>query len=292
MIKLKTLLKEAPGDIKTVADSSLSQTVSLLQKLSTDKDFQDILQKGLEDGDISDEKIKFGKGTPKASEMRATQAEIGFSNSVDDAIISRPWASAVERAFSNPVLMPSQPDKVPVLAASIGGKIYILDGHHRWSLCLMINPDANMVCDIMYLDQGTAEDALKIMQMAIAAKAGKIKTKNFEGDDLMATSRDKLEQHVINNIDEGRVAEWSKYTNGELTTPEDIANHMGNGLDIIKGLKGEFPRTIMPQADFSGAPQDDVNKTLAKGQINFKEPFGESIIDVERWKQIANIKKK
>lgn len=292
MLKLKKLIKEAPGDIEKVADSGLSQTVSMLQKLATDKDFQVVLNKGLEDGDISDEKIKFGKATPKASEMRATQAEIGFSNSVDDAIMTRPWASAVERASQNPVLMPSKPDKVPVLCADIGGKIYILDGHHRWSLCLMINPDANMVCDIMYLDEGTPEDALKIMQMAIAAKAGNVKTKNFEGDDLMGTSRDKLEQHVKDNIDEGRIEEWSEFTNGKLTTPEDIANHMGNGLDIIKGLKGQFPRTIMPQADHSGAPQDTVNKALSQGSINYKEPFGESVIDQQRWKKIANIKKK
>lgn len=47
-------------------------------------------------------------------------------------------------------------------------------------------------------------------------------------------------------------------------------------------MKGTFPRKIMPQADFSGAPQGDVNKALSQGTINFDEPFGEGRIKLSK----------
>ena len=48
MLKMRPLLNEAPeDDLKTIARSNLAKTVSLLQKLSSDKDFVDALNKGV-----------------------------------------------------------------------------------------------------------------------------------------------------------------------------------------------------------------------------------------------------
>ena len=60
MLKLKSLLTEAPADdAAKVADGPLAKSVSILKKLTSDKDFVGVLQKGAQDGDIKDEQIKF-----------------------------------------------------------------------------------------------------------------------------------------------------------------------------------------------------------------------------------------
>jgi hypothetical protein len=284
MLKLKPLITEAPSDdLAKVVDAGLAQSVSMLKKLASDPDMQGLLAKGAEDGKPKDEVVKFSQGSIPCTKMFPTQAEIGFGNSLDDLCKNQPWRSAVKAAFKSPVLMPSKPDNVPVLAAKVGGKVFILDGHHRWSLCFMINRNAKMVCDIMEVPAGKdAEGALKIMQMAIAAKAGKVLTKDFEGKDLMATGTDEVENYVVDNIEPERIEEFNQGTNGALADAAAIATEVGKAHKVIASMKGKFPRSIMPQADHSGAPQDTVNQALAKGTINFDEPFGEARIKLSK----------
>lgn len=287
MISLKKLITEAPGDdIKKASDGSLSQTVSMLQKLSSDGDFLRVLQGGTDDGDLKDEQVPFTTANVSCTDMYPTQAEIGFGNSLDDLCDDK--YGAIKSAFSSPVLMPAPGKKTPILCANVGGKTYILDGHHRWSLCFMINRDAKMACDIMQLGEGTPEDALKIMQMAIAAKAERIRTKDFEGQDLMATNTAAVESYVNDNINLKAIELFEQYTNGKLQTAADIAKEVGEAHAVIVKMKGDFPRKIMPQSGHSGADQDDVNNALKRGTVNYKEPFGEDI-DLAEWKRIARI---
>ena len=287
MISLKKLITEAPGDdIKKASDGSLSQTVSILQKLSSDGDFLRVLQGGTDDGDLKDEQVPFTTANVSCTDMYPTQAEIGFGNSLDDLCDDK--YGAIKSAFSSPVLMPAPGKKTPILCANVGGKTYILDGHHRWSLCFMINRDAKMACDIMQLGEGTPEDALKIMQMAIAAKAERVRTKDFEGQDLMATNTAAVESYVNDNINLKAIELFEQYTNGELQTAADIATEVGEAHAVIVKMKGDFPRKIMPQSGHSGADQDDVNNALKRGTVNYKEPFGEDI-DLAEWKRIARI---
>ena len=288
MINLKKLITEAPeDDIKRVAKGNLSQTVSLLQKLSSDGDFLRVLQGGTDDGDLKDEQVPFKTANVSCTDMYPTQAEIGFGNSLDDLCDDK--YGAIESAFSSPVLMPAPGERTPILCANVGGRTYILDGHHRWSLCFMINRDAKMACDIMQLGEGTPEDALKIMQMAIAAKAERVRTKDFEGKDLMATNTAAVESYVNDNINLKAIELFEQYTNGELQTAADIAMEVGEAHAVIVKMKGDFPRKIMPQSGHSGADQDDVNNALKRGTVNYKEPYGESI-DLTKWKKIARIK--
>lgn len=52
-----------------------------------------------------------------------------------------------------------------------------------------------------------------------------------------------------------------------------VAKHVGEAHKQIVGMKGPYPRTIMPQAGKSGTNQGDVNAALSAGDVNFKEPF-------------------
>tara|TARA_B100001094_G_scaffold330709_1_gene396630 strand:- start:4 stop:861 length:858 start_codon:yes stop_codon:yes gene_type:complete len=281
MLKLKSLLTEAPADaIAKVADAGLAQSVSMLKKLASDPDMQGLLAKGAEDGEPKDEVVKFSTANLGCTKMFPTQAEIGFGNSLDDLVFDK--YNVIDSCFKSPVKL-GPPPGTPVLCAKVGGKIFILDGHHRWSSCFMTNRNAKMMCDIMEVPAGKdAEGALKIMQMAIAAKAGKVLTKDFQGQDLMATGTDEVESYVNEKMVESAIEKFNKYTNGALSDAASIAIELGVAHKVIVSMKGKFPRSIMPQADHSGAPQDTVNQALAKGTINFDEPFGEGKIKLSK----------
>ena len=278
---------EAPADdIKKAADAGLAQSVSLLQKLASDTDTSELLNKGAEDGDLKDEVVKMTTGNYSCTQMNPTQAEIGFGNSLDDMVINK--YDVVNTCFKSPVTILG-----PILCAKIGGKIMILDGHHRWSSCFMINRNAKMVCDVLDMPTAkNAEQALKIMQIAIAAKAKAVKTKDFEGQDLMATGTEEVISYVTEKMTDEVVEIFSSATGGALADKAAIADEVGVAHKDIVSMKGKFPRKIMPQADLSGGDgtQDKVNKSLTKGIVNFKEPFGEAKKLKEYFQKVANIK--
>lgn len=265
------MIEDAAADLEKTMGKGLAGAVADLKAKASDQEFKAAAAKGTEDGNSEDEKVSFSTTPIACTKMFPTQAEIGFGNSLDDIIKDK--YGAIDAAFTNPVKMPSPEGKIPVLCAEVNGQIAILDGHHRWSLCFMINPKSQMMCDIMKAPAGMgAEDALKAMQLGIAAKAGNVVTKPFEGKDLMATSTEEVRKYILDNIGEEEVAKFAKYES-TLNSKEAIADHVANAHKLIIKMKGPFPRTIMPQAGKSGTTQSDVNKAFASGEINFKEPF-------------------
>ena len=100
----------------------------------------------------------------------------------------------------------------------------------------------------------------------------------------MATPTAEVETYVNDNMIESAVEKFNKYTNGALPDAAAIAVEVGEAHKVIVSMKGEFPRSIMPQADHSGAVggQDGVNKSLERGAINYKEPFGEGRIKLSK----------
>ena len=301
-----SLIEDASAELEKAMSKDLAGAVGDLKAKAGNADFKQVASKGTEDGAPDDEKVSFTTTSVPAKKMYPTQAEIGFGNSLDDIINDK--YGAIDSAFKNPVKMPSPDGKIPVLCAEIGGKIAILDGHHRWSLCFMINPEADMMCDIMKAPAGMdAGEALKAMQLAIAAKAGKVVTKPFEGKDLMATSPGEVKKYVEQGIGGKEIKKFMTYKPelfGKTSTKEPsdtqqdtvsektdkdknskafarrqalsratVANYIANNHKLILAMKGPYPRNIMPQAGKSGVNQSDVNAALQAGDINFKEPF-------------------
>ena len=274
MLKMKNLLVEAPedvtADIEKAQTGGLATAVSIFTKLASDPDFQKIANAGKTDGDESDEVISVKETSTLASKLYATQMEIGFDKSLKDAMTNA--FKCVDYAFESKVTMGSPDGRVPLLTAQVAGKKVVLDGHHRWSLCFMINPNADMMVTEMQMPSGaTDENALVIMQMAIAAKASKVVTKTISGTDLMGVSSDVVSKYVLENIAPEGIEAFKK-GDPKLDSAEAIAAHMAEAHKIILKRKGEFERKIMPQAGASGTSQDAVNNALGAGSINFSEP--------------------
>ena len=299
MLKMKNLLVEAPedvaADIEKAQTGGLATAVSIFSKIASDPDFQKIANAGKTDGDEGDEVISVKDTTTKASDLYATQMEIGFDKSLKDAMTNE--YKCVDYAFESKVLMGSPDGRIPLLTAQVAGKKVVLDGHHRWSLAFMINPEANLAVTEMQMPSGaTDEDALIIMQMAIAAKAGDVQTKTISGQDLMKVGSDIVKKYVLENIAPEGIEAFKK-ADAKLDSAEAIAEHMAEAHKTILKRKGEFERAIMPQAGKSGTDQDTVNTSLGQGAINFSEPKpgdvkeeGVSVKLKEHFQRIANIK--
>lgn len=282
-MRAQILNEDFKKDAEDIMGKDLAGAVAALKTKAADKEFQAGANAGNQDGAEDDETAEFSNKPVEASKMFPTQKEIGFGKSLKD--LCQDKYGAIDSAFGNPVFMPSPDGKIPIMCAELGGNIAILDGHHRWSSCFMINPDAKMSCDIMKGDFQDPEDALKAMQFAIAAKAGKVITKGMDGQDLMTASGQDVEDYVLENIGEKEVELFKKHK-PELDSKEKIAKYVrGNHAKIAK-MQGPYPRLIMPQAGKNDLDQGDVNKAIKKGEINFSPPYVK-----ETFQRRAGIKK-
>ena len=111
------------------------------------------------------------------------------------------------------------------------------------------------------------------MQLAIAAKAGKVVTKPFEGANLMKTTPQAVRAYVLENIQDEVLNLLVEAKKIEEPNKDAAANYIVNNFKLVKKSPGPFSRVkSMPQAGKSGVSQDAVNTALAAGEINFLEP--------------------
>lgn len=270
---IRNILKEEASTTKNILMQTLPAAVESIREAIKSPEFLKVATGGILDGDVNDDKIQISTAQPiPAKNLIPTQKEIGFKNSVDDAMTNI-WG-CIDQAFGPaPVYMPSKPANTAILVAKVGSEYHVLDGHHRWSLAYMINPDAVLACDVLVMPSGTnQEDALKIMQLAIGALAHKVITKGLSGQDLMTTNKESLIKYVNENLTDMALEVWKSYR-PELNSKDKVANHMAAALNAIQKNIGPYSRIYMPQAGDSGVPQDKVNKALEAGEIDWNEPF-------------------
>ena len=275
----KFINEQEPSAIQKVADklaapdTPLAQYVAILKKYAKDPTFRALASAGQTDGNPEDERVKVTRQAVPAQSLIATQAEIGFGNSLADQVTNKYNATKTALGMvSDPIIMPSADNPPPAILV-YNGK-FVLDGHHRWSQVMMTNPAATVAVDNV---TGPAidneEEALKAMQLAIAAAAGNVVTKPFEGENLMNASPDQVAQYVLANVTDEVLQLLVQ--SGKIEKPDKklAARYFAGNLPVIKKSKGRFSREkSMPQAGKSGVSQDDVNKVLGTGKINFQAP--------------------
>jgi hypothetical protein len=252
--------------------TSLDQYVSVLKRYAKDPTFDKLASAGATDGDPNDEVVTVKPATVAAGSLTATQSEIGFGNSLGDQVINKYDATKTALGLNGtPIAMSSKSGPSPLLV--FNGK-FILDGHHRWSQVMMVNPTGDVLIDNVTgpaLDD--EEQALKAMQFAIAATADQVVTKPFEGKDLMGSSEDEVYQFVMENVSDEVLQLLVMAKKIQKPSKELAARYIASNLDVIKARKGKFSRErSMPQAGDSGVSQDAVNKALGTGKVNFIEP--------------------
>ncbi len=274
MVMERMNLSEAPvDDFLASTDKPLPDFVSTLKQVSADDEFRKVAGAGQADGNPQDEVVTVERTQAKAIDLLPTQAEIGMSNSLADQMTNQYNAAKTALGLVNdPIIMPSADNPPPAILV-FNGK-YILDGHHRWSQVAMMNPDGEVAIDNMTSPNiKDNEQALKVMQMAIGAKAGKVVTKPFEGQNLMKATDQAVRAYVIENIEDEVLNLLVEAKKISEPNKDAAANYIVENFKLVKKNPGPFSREkSMPQAGKSGVSQDDVNSALAAGEINFIQP--------------------
>ena len=253
--------------------TSLDQYVSVLKRYAKDPTFDKLASAGATDGDPNDEVVTVKPTSVLVDSLFATQSEIGFGNSLGDQVINKYNSTKTALGLvMNPIAM-SGADGEPSPLLVFNGK-FILDGHHRWSQVMMVNPNGKVLIDNVTgpaLDD--EEQALKAMQFAIAATADKVITKPFKGKDLMSSTYDEVEQFVMKNVNDDVLKLLVEAGKIQKPSKELAAKYIAGNLKNIQDKQGQFSRErSMPQAGDSGVSQDAVNKALGTGKVNFIEP--------------------
>ena len=246
----------------------LATYVAILKKYANDPNFDKIAAAGQADGDAANEKVTVTPATVTARSLTATQSEIGSAQSLGDQVINKYDATKTALGLNGtPIAMSSKSGPSPLLVYN--GK-FILDGHHRWSQVMMVNPDGKMLIDnVTGPELDNEEEALKAMQFAIAATADQVVTKPFEGIDLMSSSEKAVEAFVLKNVSKEVLKLLVVAKKIEKPSKELAAKYIAGNLPIIMQSKGRFSREkSMPQAGDSGVSQDAVNKALGTGKVN------------------------
>ena len=250
----------------------LATYVAILKKYANDPNFDKIAAAGQADGDAANERVTVTPATVTARSLTATQSEIGSAQSLGDQVINKYDATKTALGLNGtPIAMSSKSGPSPLLVYN--GK-FILDGHHRWSQVMMVNPNGKVLIDNVTgpaLDD--EEQALKAMQFAIAATADQVVTKPFKGKDLMSSTYDEVYKFVMENVNDDVLKLLVQAKKIQKPSKELAAKYIAGNLKNIQDKQGQFSRErSMPQAGDSGVSQDAVNKALGTGKVNFIEP--------------------
>jgi hypothetical protein len=269
----KSLLESPVEDFMGSVDAKLPDFVAMLKKVAADPEFQALAKAGKTDADPSDEVVNIEGGEIQAIKLVPTQAEIGLDASLADQMTDE-W-SATKFALGlkgTPIIMPSQEKPPPPILVWNG--TYILDGHHRWSQVAMMNPTGMVKIDNMTSPNiNSEEEALKIMQLAIAAAAGNVVTKDFEGVNLMNVTSEQIAAYVMENIDDTVLQLLVQAKKIPKPDKNLAAKYIAHNHKLVAKRPGKFSRKkSMPQAGKSGVAQDKVNAFLGTGAVNFNDP--------------------
>jgi len=266
-------------------------------------EMQKLIKSGLTDGKPTDELITIVTGKAMCKDMIPSQLEIGTSASIDDQILNKFGnLDQALKGLREPVMMKSKPfegkSEFPVLCFRLDDKVYILDGHHRWSQAYATSPNCQMItAEIKAPGITTHVQALNLCHIILAALYGKSVTKKFEAENLLTLSGDKVAEYikgVWGKVDEEVPGDQAKRTIGkakeevlgklkaaglikEGKEEEAIQMYVKNCNSLVAWSKTNpkrFSRIYMPQ------PGDTGDKTqlttspeaAAKGSVNYLNP--------------------
>ena len=161
--------------------------VERLKVIAKDKKLRAFLAAGKKDGALDDESITSSPATIAAKSLSPTQSEIDLSNSV---AFSFKNPGSIGAFYSGGAWQGGD----PIITA--GGK-YVIDGHHRWSSAIIFNPEIQLNCININIDD--PQMALKMTQAAIAVTKNDLPTQGVkEGMSIYEMGFDQIVSAFIN----------------------------------------------------------------------------------------------
>lgn len=181
----------------------------------------------------------------KCTDLRPTQNEVVLDKSLSFTL-KDPRTTKICLFSSGPIRL-GPPGKEKPIITSNGGK-YVIDGHHRWSQLYCANPNASLEA----IDIGNAfqspEEALKAVQLSIAAVVGDVPFAKGGGTNLFKINENTLKNYVNTTIVPEVVEVFEKFLSNDQNYAQEIRNQMASGEQTVSSN---------PQsADASTAQQD------------------------------------
>jgi len=302
----KKFLKEAEEESQVSAGGitadrlyrlNLAQFVKALQ--SNRKEVIQAVLGGLQDNDVSDDKVSINNVTIQAAKLRPTQSEVVFSKSIPFALEKPEYF--LQYLSGNGPFKVGPPGNDAII--TLNGK-YILDGHHRWSSLFCINPYAEMHAFNIQAPVSPL-NALKLMQASILKYAGSVPSNKGGGVNLFTIDQNTLEAEIKKLVTPGIAA--ALVQGGLMETAEDrfgmreeleagreermmsqavpvILNIYKTNVKLMqkknRPVSGASSREAMPQTDkpsgsnvAAGGETPAALQPLEKGEVDFRSPF-------------------
>jgi len=262
--------KDSPAEVyKDIINLDYKDFINVLSNDVKNPRIDHLLKAGLKDGKPDDEKMKFTKEIIKVSDLRPTQREIDLDKSLKVQLTAQ-YPDQID------MILDGKSVEVRGPIVTLNSK-YIIDGHHRWSQIYAMNPQANMSCVNINFDISPIE-ALKTVQMAIAAEVGSVPVEHVEGKNMYDCRKYDIYKYVKKHICKltyDKLVEFKKilpheeHNMANQTAARYFWKNIHTMQKISQPAKGSPDRGLMPQTEY--APNWE--KTLASGEINFKDPF-------------------
>lgn len=210
--------------------------------------------------------------TANVATLIPTQNEIDMKKSLkfplqDPASLSTYFTGGVIQPFEN-----------PIVTADDG--TYIIDGHHRWSSIVLINPYTQVTA----LDMGyvpTPQDGLKEAQIGVAAVKGYLAVAQGGGINLYTTDEQTFNTEVYSYIStaadpDAVLAVFTKYLGLDGQTTQEkytsVENYLWGNVLRMRSLNPYVPgatsREVMPQTD----PLPVTSGAWASGALSYTFP--------------------
>ena len=258
---------------------------------------QSILRAGQTDSaGPDDEAFEIVSDSAPANSLHPTQNAVGSEQSLKDQAGDN--HGNLDRAIAGGKLA-SKTGTFPILVY----KNKILDGHHRWSQFMAVNPGVDV--DVARLEAPGIKDeegALGLAHFINFALYGKSPTKDFKGDNVYGMDEKSLYDAAMGWMSETTPEKLAKAGLIDEPTPEAAAKHLASNMSNLNAA-GKHPRTSMPQSADAGDPSGltQTPDAVAQGAVNYLNPSkadvkeesvtrGDKLI-MERWQRMAGLLK-
>lgn len=228
----------------------MEELIKFLKNM-TDKQKQ-VLKTGFGAGKNSNN-VRCNKKAISCSILIPTQNEIDIDNSLAYPL-KKDQSSIPEIMEGGPISIAGQ----PIIVYEYGDRYYIIDGHHRWSQCYLLNPNckinAIVFSEVPKDRSGNKQkplDVLRDFQGAIAS-TGKVTTQNVEkGNNVFDKSPKEIENWVKKNATEDAVKAMvdTGYVRDLDSMAEWIKDNSVRMQKKNQPVSGAPSRSLMPQTD-------------------------------------------
>jgi hypothetical protein len=245
-----------------------------LSNTSCNRGLYQLVTSGGRERGIPNGSLAPNSGVAKVATLIPTQNEIDLRSSLrfplqDPDQLATYFAGGIITPFGN-----------PIVTANNG--TYIVDGHHRWSQILLINPYTQVTTlDLGYVP--TPQDALKEAQMGVIATKGYLASATVQGENLYTISETDfntaVQQLIVDGPKDAEVrAVFGKYLGFDSVTaplPSQFAtiqNYLWANVLQMRNLNPFIPgapsRSVMPQTD----PLPVTQGYWASGNLSYSFP--------------------